>query len=316
MGLLMSLSSSYAQMGNMPDFKPSDARAERMTTLSNFSAARNFASYPTEEVYANESGMDLHVYITSGVQRWGRQTTAAPCIIFIQGSAWGRQNVKASVPRLMEFARLGYTIVSVEYRPSEVAQWPAQLLDVKTAIRYVRTNAERLGIDPGNIFVWGDSSGGHMSLMVGLTQDHPELDTDQYGKESVMVNAVVAYYPVTDLLRIQEFAPASMDHISAESPTGVLFGRRDVMSIQDEVAKASPVNYVETGKQKMPFLIMYGDSDRTLPFEQGVLIADKMEECGYDYAFYKLTGAGHGSYEFWTPEVFFIVDNFIRANMK
>ena len=182
----------------------------------------------------------------------------------------------------------------------------------------MRRNAEKYGIDTSNIFIWGDSSGGHLSLLETVSQDVEALDTSEaFGGESITVNACVAYYPVSDLTRIQAFAPDYMDHISEKSPVGVLFGNIKVNDNLDKIRVANPIRYVskERASSTVPIVIVTGNRDNVLPFEQSVIMADKLEECGYDYKFYKIEGADHGSWEFWTTEVLDIVDNFFKTNM-
>ncbi len=308
---------THAQSEFGRDMEPSKAEAKKMRTLTekDFSKGNPSPVYLHDVVYRQTGDMDLHLQIMlpdfSRDKKW-------PCIIYIQGSAWFKQDCYAKVPTLLEFSKRGYVIGSVEYHPSTVAAFPAQIQDVKTAVRFMRKNADKYGVDVNNIFIWGDSSGGNMSLLETLTQDVPELDTDEYGTESLAVNACMAYYPVTDVVRIQEFAPEHMDHISADSPTGVLFGRIPVLENADKVKIASPVIYVspEKAATTSPILIMTGNRDRVLPFEQSVIMADKLEECGYNYTFYKIEGADHGSWEFWTPEVLDIVDNFLKSHIR
>jgi len=297
------------------EVEPSAAQAQRMTTLSEFNAV-NIPIYRHDVVYAHASDMDLHLQIV--MPGYPSPERKLPCIIYIQGSAWFQQPRFDKVTMFVELSKRGYVFASVEYRPSTVASFPAQIQDVKTAIRYMRKNADRYGVDVNNFFVWGDSSGGHMALLAALTQDQPSLDTEEFGGESIAVNACVAYYPVTDVLRIQEFAPDYMDHISANSPTGVLFGRIPVMENADKVKIASPIIYVsrEKASSTAPIIIMTGNRDSVLPFEQSVIMADKLEEHGYDYTFYKIEGGGHGSWEFWSLEAFNIVDNFFKKHIK
>jgi acetyl esterase/lipase len=302
-----------AQPGNDLSAKPSQAQAKQMTTLTQFTNTAD-PVYMHDVVYRHASDMDLHLQVIMPQMAFGKKW---PTVVYIQGSAWYKQDCYAGIPKLMRFAQRGYTVVSVEYRPSTTASYPAQIQDVKSAVRYVRDNATRLGVDTNNIFIWGDSSGGNMSLLETLTQDQPQLDTEDYGKTSIKVNACVAYYPVTDILALKKY-PSNWDHESGNSPEGTLFGHVKVSENADKIQTASPVIYLDKKKalKTAPILIMTGNCDRVLPFEQSVEMADKLEELGYRYKFYKIEGGDHGSWQFWTPEAFTIVDNFLRANMK
>jgi len=312
--LLCAVSMQAQTNANHPGIAPSKTQAKKMSILTGFTPSPSVI-YFHDVVYAHESDIDLHLQIVKPDTQAG---VKLPCIIYIQGSAWFKQNCYAKIPVLSEFCKRGYVIASVEYRPSTTATYPAQIQDVKTAVRFMRKNAEKYNVDTANLFIWGDSSGGNMSLLEALTQDEPSLDTKDYGTTSLAVNAAVAFYPVTDVLRMQEFAPDYMDHISANSPTGTLFGHIPVMENPDKVKTASPIIYVSKDKASTtaPILIMTGNRDNVVPYEQSVIMADKLEECGYRYTFYKLEGADHGSWEFWTPKTLDIVDRFFKDNLK
>ena len=296
--------------------EPSKAKAKVMTTLTEFTRGSDPSSSYRDEVYAHRSDKDLKLRVIHPANSSGRNL---PCIVFVQGAAWFQQDLDQKLTFMLEFCKRGYVIAMVEHRASTTATYPAQIQDVKSAIRYVRDNAARLGVDASNLFIWGDSSGGNMALLATLTQDVVELDTaEEFGKQSIALNACVAFYPVTDVLRMQEFAPDYMDHISKDSPTGILFGHIPVMENPDIVKKASPVEYVSKVKasKTAPIMIVTGNRDNVVPYEQSVIMADKLEEEGYDYKFYKIEGGDHGSWEFWTIETIDMVDGFFKSHLK
>jgi len=236
-----------------------------------------------------------------------------PLIVFVQGSAWMKQDCYQGIPRLVDFARKGYVVASVEYRPSMVAPWPGFLLDVKAAIRYLRANAERFDIDKDRIAIWGDSSGGHAALMVGATGWTREFDDDLCGEESSAVRAVVDFYGLSDITRLP-FYPRDPMYLNSPDnmvPENILFRTR-VLDHPEVCAPANPINYIHRDKNYPPFLIMHGDEDGTVPFNQSVLMYNKLVECGKSVDFYKVKGAGHGV-RFWTKEVLDVVASFLRA---
>lgn len=315
LALVIAFTSAYNGNCQWRSIEPSAAKAKVMATLSDFTSEKPLPSF-RDVVYARRSDMDLRVRI---IRPDNDIKTLRPCIIFVQGAAWFKQDLDQKLTYLLEFSKRGYVIASVEHRPSTTATYPAQIQDVKSAVRFVRDNAGKFGVDVCNLFIWGDSSGGNMALLETLTQDVPELDTpDEYGKQSIEINACVAFYPVTDVLRMQEFAPSYMDHIGKDSPTGTLFGHIPVMENPDIVKTVSPIEYVcrEKAGKVAPILIVTGNRDNVVPFEQSVIMADKLEDNGYDYKFYKIEGGDHGSWEFWTPEVSGIVDNFFQDHIK
>jgi acetyl esterase/lipase len=109
-------------------------------------------------LYATKSGNPLHLHILEPRQREGEERLF-PLVVYIQGSGWFKQDLGYEIPQLSRFARKGYVVAVVEYRPSPIAPFPAQLKDAKTAIRFLRRNATTYSIDPDMIALWGDSSG-------------------------------------------------------------------------------------------------------------------------------------------------------------
>ncbi|OYU67624.1 MAG: hypothetical protein CFE22_03815 [Cytophagaceae bacterium BCCC1] len=292
------------------DFPVSKATHKGMKVISN-KKDLNQANYKQNVKYITRDGLDL----TLQILKPKNTKVKLPCIVYVQGSGWFKQDVYGNIPQLAEFAKRGYIIAIVEYRPSTVAKFPAQLQDTKTAIRFIRKNAEAYGVDSDNIYVWGDSSGGHTALMVGLTQNNTELDTEDYKDFGIEVNGIVDFYGPTDISQMN-YAPSIMDHIQANTPEGMLIGGKNVLENLEEASKTNPINYLKTAKDAAPILILHGSKDRLVPFQQSVLLADALKKNKFAYIFYQLKGADHGSSEFWTKEIFDIVENFLKANYK
>lgn len=311
---------TYAQFMSMGDV-PEDvlnAKAKNMATLTQFSSSQSSTKiedvpYDKDVVYDHQSDVDLHLQI---IRPQMDKDKKYPCVMYIPGSAWFKQDCYSRIPTFYEFSKRGYVVVIMEYRPSTTAAFPAQIQDTKSALRFLHKNADKYGIDEKNISIWGDSSGGHLSLLGTLTQDQPTLDSKDFGKGSISVNACIAYYPVTDILNLQ--VPGGFDHTSANSPEGTLFGHVKVLDNPDKAKQASPITYVDkrNASKIAPILIMTGNNDHVLAFTQSVRMADKLDECGYKYKFYKIENGDHGSWQFWTKEAFDIVDKFLKDNKK
>ncbi|MCL2059995.1 MAG: alpha/beta hydrolase [Oscillospiraceae bacterium] len=153
------------------DFAPSPAAADGMVEL--MLGRGQTCSVAANVVYAERSGKKLHLQILRPSASGGQQGAGEklPLIMFVQGSAWHKQNVYGNIPQLARFAMRGFVIAFVEYRESDIAPFPAQARDCKAAVRYMRAHAGEYGVDADNIFLWGDSSGGHTVLMAGITGD-------------------------------------------------------------------------------------------------------------------------------------------------
>ncbi len=237
-----------------------------------------------------------------------------PLVIFVQGSGWGKQDCYLSLPNLYPLAKAGYVVASVEYRPSEEAIFPAFLQDVKSAIRFLRAHADEYGIDPENVAIWGDSSGGHAAVMVGVTGDMEEFKTEDNKEQSDAVKAVIDFYGPTDVTRIND-KPRNpeIDH-SKPQPEDILFGGR--VADHPEISEpGNPLNYITEEKQIPPTMIVHGDQDEMVPFNQSVLLYDKLVECKKIVDFYKVLSADHGVF-LWTDEVVGRVIQFIGMYLR
>ncbi len=236
-----------------------------------------------------------------------------PLIIYLQGCGWGwsKQNTFAFVPQLSEFAKMGYVVASVEYRTSENAIFPAQIQDVKAAIRFLKANASLYNINPERVGVWGDSSGAHLALLAGLTEGNEELAGDrEYPNESSTIQAVVDWFGPTDLLTMSQY-PSIFDHDSPHSPESKLVGGA-IQENKDKARIASPMQYIHP--EAPSTLIMHGDQDDVVPFEQSMEFYKALKQSGNDVILYKIKGAGHIA--FTQPHILDLVKKFFDQHLK
>jgi len=262
--------------------------------------------------YAKRKGRNLRLQILSpeyAERRKGR----FPCVLYVKGSGWRRQELYRTLPPLSVFARRGYVVAIVEYRHSAIAPFPAQVLDAKAAVQFMRNNAGTYGVDADNIFIWGDSSGGHTALFVGLTEGMGEFESPDFEGVSSHVNAVVDFYGPSNLFTMGDY-PSIFSHMGPGSAEGLLLGRISVSDNPEKAKAASPINYVR--KDAPSVLIMHGDHDRTVPFNQSVIMYKALKEKGCDCEFVRLEGADHGGPQFWTDNIADMVDDFLKRHMK
>ncbi|MFD0525488.1 alpha/beta hydrolase [Paractinoplanes durhamensis] len=217
-----------------------------------------------------------------------------PLLIVMGGSGWYSDNGKAYAADLAPFfTKAGYVVAGVSTRSSRQAKFPAQLHDVKAAIRWLRANAGTYDIDPRQVAVMGDSSGGWTAAMAGLTGD-PGRSTD--------VQAVVDLYAPTDFLTMDaHMLPGACDHFNhafgltechadPRSPESSLLGH-PIRTRPDLVRKASPMTYVT--KHSPPFLIAHGERDGLVPTHQSDLLFAALAAAGVPATYYLVPGAGH-----------------------
>jgi acetyl esterase/lipase len=260
--------------------------------------------------YAQKSGIPLHLHIIEPNPH-DNGGDIFPSILYIQGSAWFKQNTGAELAQLARFAERGFVIAVVEYRPSTVAAFPAQITDTKTALRFMKNHADTYHADPEKILLWGDSSGGHTAVMVGVSLFNEALDDASPMDEPISVKAVIDYYGPTDISKMNE-EPSTMNHIAPGSPEGMLIGGVNVLENVDKVMPTVPMTYLSNNGEIPPILIIHGSKDRLVPFGQSVMLFDALKKTNKVAECYQLKGADHGGAPFWTEKVLDIVETFIR----
>jgi acetyl esterase/lipase len=224
-----------------------------------------------------------------------------PVIVYIQGSAWMASRPAGGHAYLAKYVADGeYIGVGIGHRTTAEATWPAQIQDVKAAIRWIRGNAKKYNIDPGRIGAIGNSSGGHLVSALGTTDGIKELEGDlgEYKSFSSRVQCVVDEFGPSDILEMQNY-PSSLNHDAATSPEGKLLGGR-VSDKKGLARSASPVTYANA--KTPPFLILHGNKDTTVPFNQSERMYAALKKAGTECYFVTIDGGGHGG---WTnPNIY------------
>lgn len=216
-----------------------------------------------------------------------RRAERLPVVVWIHGGGWrvGGKGDGRQVKPLVESGR--YAGVSIGYRLTDEASWPAQIHDCKAAIRWVRANADRYGLDPERIGVFGSSAGGHLSAMLGTTEGHPTLEGElgPHVGVSSRVRCVVDFFGPTELLTMGTW------HDNPGSPESKLVGGT-LQEMREVAIEASPLSHVSD--RATPFLIIHGTADAVVPFEQSVKFHAALEAAGVESALHEMPEAGHG----------------------
>lgn len=234
-----------------------------------------------------------------------------PVIMSIHGGAFmGGDKRDLQLMPMLEATKRGYAVVSINYRLSGEATFPALVQDVKAAIRWVRAQAQLYLFNPERIATWGGSAGGYLSLMAGVSAGVPELEDLTLGNTSQPCNvqAVVDWFGPTDFLLMDAqlaesgIAPdAEQAHSGATSPESLLLGQK-ITEVSDLVRIANPETYIHPGLP--PFFIQHGENDDTVPHQQSVNMAAKLKAVlGPQMVQLELlSGARHGGPAFESPE--------------
>lgn len=230
-----------------------------------------------------------------------------PVIVSIHGGAFmGGDKRDIQLMPMLEALNRGYCVVGVNYRMSGEAKFPALIHDVKAAIRWIRANARTYLFDPDRIATWGGSAGGYLSLMAGVSTNAPELEDVSLGSadQPCNVQAVVAWFPPTDFLKMDEqLAESGMapddefSHSGAGSPESLLLGTK-ITEAPELVCAASPETYIHADVP--PFFIQHGTKDDIVPHQQSLNFAAKLRDiAGQDTVILALIeGARHGDPKF------------------
>jgi acetyl esterase/lipase len=237
-------------------------------------------SFEADVVYGKGGGEDLKLNLA----RPKTQIGPTPCVLVIHGGGWAAGNKNGHNPQTWDLAKRGYVSATIAYRLVPKALFPAQIEDVKCAVRFLRANAEKYGIDPNRIGAVGFSAGAHLSMMLGVMGKEDGLEGEGgCADQSSQVNAVVAFFGPTD------FNLAYPD-ASRNIVRNFLGGTKEEKA--ENYTKASPITYVSKGDA--PMLLIQGTKDPLVPHEQAVVMADALTKAGVPGRVELLLGAGHG----------------------
>jgi len=230
--------------------------------------------------YARVDSRDLllDLYLPDGVEN-------PPLIVWIHGGAW--QYGSRADPPLGPVAA-GYALASVDFRQAGEAPFPAQLHDIKAAIRFLRARAGQYGYHPARLAVWGASSGGHLAALAGASNGDPELE-GRVGDSSVQ--AIIDYFGPTNLLTILDQSTPHGLEVRVPALALLLGGALDDPVVRRLARQASPVHRVNASCP--PLLMLHGVQDNQVPVNQSIELNLAWRECGLDSQLLFVPGAGH-----------------------
>ena len=252
------------------------------------------------------------------VYRPRNATGPLPAVVWIHGGAWFLGD---KLPcRALPLVDHGFAVVSINYRLSSAAPYPAQIEDCKGAVRFIRAHAAEYHIDPDRIGVWGESAGGHLAAVLGTSGGAAAVEGTVGGNlgQSSRVQCVCDWFGPTDLTQFQAQAVAAhhpANGFDAYIMRAFLGGPPEEHA--DLIELANPIHFLSHGRPATvpPFLIMHGDRDRTVPLGQSQLLADALVQAGASATFRVVTGLGHG-FPFGRDDVGPVTLAFFRAQLR
>ena len=239
-------------------------------------------------VYASIDGRDLFLDVYAPKSR---PSELIPVVLWVHGGGWrggSKDRINRSVPILSH----GFGLVSVGYRLSGEAVFPAAIADVKAAVRWVRANAPRYGFDPDRLGAWGSSAGGHLVALLGTAHEVSEWDSihEENAGFSSRPTAVCNWFGPTDFLRMNDF-PGRIDHDASNSPESRFIGG-PIQDNPEKTQRANPIRYVTPDDP--PMLHMHGENDGSVPYNQSELLHAALQASGVESDLYMVRNADHG----------------------
>ncbi len=220
-------------------------------------------------------------------------TTPQPTLIFYHGGGWIGGTKEASFMSIMPWLEMGWNVVNVEYRMARVAPAPAGVEDALCALRFVVNQAKNYNIDTNKIVVSGESAGGHLALIAGMTPATAGFTSICAGGGFTgndlavpKVAAIINWYGITDLNDM-------LAGPNARSYAVLWIGSS---ASHDALAKSvSPLTYVRSGLP--PILSIQGDADPIVPYSQNVRLRDALTKAGVANELFTIPGGGHGNFK-------------------
>jgi acetyl esterase/lipase len=249
---------------------------------------------PTSDGNQKPLKLDLQVPASTGKR---------PLVVYISGGGFLRNDKAANFPRRTYVAEQGYVVASIEYRtvPSD-ATYRDSVADVKSAIRYLRAHADQYDIKASKVAVWGESAGGYLAAMTGVTNGVKAFENSGNPGLSSAVQAVVDEFGPSDISNVAsdyEAETQKKTYGAGNSFAQFVFGPDTRLSVQDDpaaVGAANPVTYV--GSSSPPFLLLHGSADQLVSPSQTLVLHNALRANGADSTRYVVEGANHGDLTF------------------
>jgi len=225
-----------------------------------------------------------------------------PAVLWIHGGGWSRGDARTSGAYanwpavLASLAARGFVVASLDYRLSGEARFPAQIQDVKAAIRHLRTHSGSLGIDPSRVYLWGGSAGGHLASLAAVTcgvgEYDPQPSTGRLSRSQINALKGTKAPPVDDCVQGAAlwYGVFDLEHVPSVNVAGLL--GCDPAACRDEARAASPVYRI--GKNVPPMLLIHGTKDETVDVSQSKAMAAALQAAGAKAELLLIPDVDHG----------------------
>jgi acetyl esterase/lipase len=280
-----------------------------MSTSTSTGTVQAVIKADLEYARVGEESLRLDLYTPADAEQ------ALPTLLYFHGGGFALGDKSdMAVERLVPLVARGFAVASANYRLVPSATWPAQLHDVKAAVRWLRANAAEHGLDPARIAAGGASAGGYLASMLGLTAGVPELEGDvgDHADQSSAVGAVIALFAVSDFVLASARNPLESRILPTAPPVGLL-GLTRIEDDLDAARAASPRHRAHAGAA--PHLLLHGDRDTMVNHEQSRLLHEALSAVGATSTYVLLAGAGHEDPAFVRPSVVATIAGFLEEHL-
>lgn len=234
--------------------------------------------------------LDLQVPKTAGKK---------PLVVYITGGGFAIDDKTANLNQRTYIADQNYVVASIEYRTvPQGATYKQSVSDVKSAIRYLRAHADQYGIDASKVAVWGQSAGGYLASMTGVTNGDSQFVSGDNLTESSDVQAVVDEFGPSDISKVAadyDTAAQQANYAAGNTLAQFVFGSGTKLSVEDDPSAeelSNPITHVTSTAP--PFILLQGSKDQLVSPSQTLILFDALRAKGVDATRYVLTGANHG----------------------
>lgn len=235
-----------------------------------------------------------------------------PLVLFIQGSGWTKPLQFYQLPQFVDLVRRGFVLASVTHRSCQEAPAPAFLKDVKGALRFLRAHAAEFDIDKEKVCAFGTSSGGNTALLLGLTQNDAAFEEGEYLEENTSVTCVVDCFGPADLDLLVDYHQKREKQLLDRMQ---MLGGGNEENCLEKLQVINPVRYIVPGKKLPPFLILHGDADTLVPFEDSERLYEKLVDTGYEADLVQVRNAPHED-NFWSKPLLEMIFAFMEKHLK
>ncbi|MFG2779815.1 prolyl oligopeptidase family serine peptidase [Streptomyces prunicolor] len=252
-------------------------------------------SSPTTDGQKSDLKLDIQVPTSTSGKK--------PLVIYLTGGGFVMADRTANLSQRTYVADQGYVVASVQYRTTkDGATYKDAVADVKSAIRYLRANADKYSIDADQVAVWGQSAGGYLAAMTGATNGEKSFDVGDNLTQSSEVRGVVDEFGPADLSELAadyDTAAQKANYAAGNSAAQWVYGPGTKKSVADrtsEVAAADPSTHISS--RTAPFVLFHGSADNLVSPSETLTLHTALRAKGIDSTRYVLTGAGHGDLSF------------------